>query len=58
MFQSSPLLKTKSMVSYGLHEVEHLKKMESELMNHYSYNFSQLHKNLVREKYYQVKTIL
>ena len=43
-------------VSYGGHEQKVL-DMEKDLMNHYGYNFSQLHKTLVREKYYQLRAL-
>ncbi len=43
-------------VSYGGHEQKVL-DMEKDLMNHYGYNFSQLHKVLVREKYYQLNLL-
>ena len=32
--------------------------MEGSLMDHYGYNHSQLHKNLVKEKYYALKAAL
>ena len=43
-------------VSYGGHEHRVL-DMEQRLMNHYGYNYSQLHKVLVREKYYQLNLL-
>ncbi len=43
-------------VSYGGHE-HRVIDMENYLMDHYGYNFSQLHKTLVRERYYQVRTL-
>ena len=43
-------------VSYGGHE-QRVIDMEKELMNHFGYNFSQLHKTLVREKYYQLRAL-
>ena len=42
---------------YGSYETN-IQKMEEDLMKHFSYNYSQLHKSLVREKYYQLKTVL
>lgn len=48
----------KKMVSYQEQEIERLSLMESSLMDHYGYNYSQLHKNLVREKYYALKAAL
>ena len=48
----------KKMVSYQEQEIERLSLMEGSLMDHYGYNYSQLHKNLVREKYYALKTTL
>jgi|TARA_Y100000114_G_C11713638_1_gene304784 hypothetical protein len=46
----------KKPVSYGGHEHRVL-DMEQRLMNHYGYNYSQLHKVLVREKYYQLNLL-
>ena len=40
-------------VSYGGHE-HNVLTYEERLMKKYSYNYSQLHKQLVREKYQQV----
>lgn len=57
MFQSTISKQKKKCVSYGSYETN-VQKMEEELMNHFSYNYSQLHKSLVREKYYQLKTVL
>ena len=48
----------KKSISYGGWECEKLNKMEEELMEHNGKNFSQLHKDLVREKYYAVKSAL
>ena len=47
---------TRRPVSYGSYE-QRVKDMEEELMNHYGYNFSQLHKVLVREKYYKLRSL-
>ncbi len=41
-------------ISYQQQEVNKILKMEDELMKHYGYNRSQLHKTLVRERYSQV----
>ncbi len=41
-------------ISYQQQEVDKVLKMESELMKHYGYNRSQLHKTLIRERYCQV----
>ena len=45
------LKQVKSTVSYGKNECLKLKKMEQTLMEHYGYDFSQLHKVLIRERY-------
>ena len=47
---------TRRPVSYGSYE-QRVKDMEEEIMNNYGYNFSQLHKVLVREKYYQLRSL-
>jgi hypothetical protein len=44
----------KRTVSYGSNEAIKLNKMEMMLMEHYGYDFSQLHKVLIRERYNQV----
>lgn len=44
----------KKTVSYGSYEAIKLNKMESMLMEHYGYDYSQLHKVLIRERYNQV----
>ena len=46
----------KKPVAYGGHEHRVL-DMEQRRMNHYGYNYSQLHKVLVREKYYQLNLL-
>jgi len=51
-------LQIKKSISYGGWESEKLNKMEKELMEHYGKNYSQLLKDLVREKYYAVKAAL
>ena len=48
----------KKSISYGGWESEKLNKMEKELMEHYGKNYSQLLKDLVREKYYALKAAL
>ena len=48
----------KRSVSYGGYEKQKLFDMESALMEHYGYNFSQLHKILVRKNYYELKSVL
>jgi hypothetical protein len=45
----------KSTVSYGKKECLKLKRMEQMLMEHYGYDYSQLHKVLVRERYNQIR---
>ena len=40
-----------------LFEAEKVSDMEDYLMSFYGYDFSQLHKTLIREKYYQVRTL-
>ena len=41
-------------ISYQQQEVDKVLKMESELMKHYGYNRSQMHKTLIRERHSQV----
>ena len=48
----------KKSISYGGWESEKLNKMEKELMEHYGKNYSQLLKDLAREKYYALKAAL
>ena len=55
-FLQTPPKQIKRSISYGAHESRVL-EMEEYLMNHLGYNKSQLHKTLVREKYYQVRTL-
>tara|TARA_Y100001937_G_scaffold78185_1_gene106045 strand:- start:235 stop:408 length:174 start_codon:yes stop_codon:yes gene_type:complete len=55
-FTSTNKKQVRKPVSYGGHE-HRVMDMEAELMNHYGYNFSQLHKTLVREKYYQLRSL-
>ena len=43
--------KRKKMVSYSVREAKSLNKKEQELMDHYRWNYSQLHKNLVLDRY-------
>lgn len=38
-------------VSYGSNEAQKLNNMETVLMEHYGYDYSQLHKVLIRERY-------
>ena len=47
----------KKSVSCGSFEKERVFKMEEALMKHYGYNFSQLHKTLVRDAYQHLKLI-
>ena len=47
----------KKSISYSGHEAEKVSDMEEYLMSFYGYDFSQLHKVLIREKYYQVRTL-
>jgi len=51
-------LQKKKCVSYGGFEKERFDEMERVLMEHYCYNYSQLHKVLIREKYYALKTAI
>ena len=48
----------KRSVSYGGYEKQKLFDMESALMDHYGYNYSQLVKTLIRENYYELKAVL
>ena len=41
----------KSHISYGKREAPKLLKMEDALMEHFGFNRSQLHKNLIRDAY-------
>ena len=45
-------------VSYGGYETESLSEMEQFIMDHHSYNYSQMHKILVRKEYYFLKSLL
>ena len=45
----------KKSISYSGHEAQKVSDMEDYLMSFYGYDFSQLHKVLIREKYYQVR---
>lgn len=47
----------KKSISYGEFEKERLFMMEKELMQHHSYNFSQLHKSLIRDAYRQMRML-
>ena len=59
MFYSKPRPKQeKRSVSYGGYEKQKLFDMESALMDHYGYNYSQLVKTLIRENYYELKAVL
>ena len=55
-FLQTPPKQIKRSISYGAHETRVL-EMEDFLMQHYGFNKSQLHKTLVRERYYQVRTL-
>ena len=48
----------KRSVSYGGYEKQKLFDMESALMDHYGYNYSQLVKTLIRKNYYELKAVL
>ena len=48
----------KRSVSYGGYEKQKLFDMESALMDHYGYNYSQLVKILIRKNYYELKAVL
>ena len=48
----------KRSVSYGGYEKQKLFDMESALMDHYGYNYSQLVKTLIRENYYELIAVL
>ena len=45
-------------VSYGAHEKGKLFGMERFLMDHYGYDYSRLHKSLIREKYERIQDAL
>ncbi len=50
--------KTKTFtISYQKQEAEKVTKMENELMEHFGYNRSQLHKTLVRDAYRQFRML-
>ena len=58
MFYSEPKPKQeKRSVSYGGYEKQKLFDMESALMEHYGYNYSQLIKTLIRKNYYELKAV-
>ena len=46
----------KRTISYGRHE-ERVLNMEDYLMDHYGYDRSQLHKNLVRDAYSKISLL-
>ena len=50
--------KKKRSISYGGYEKQELFDMESALMEHYEYNYSQLIKTLTRKNYYEIKAVL
>jgi len=50
-FPTSLNKQVKKNVSYGQSEVERLTKKEQYLMNRFRWNYSQLHKNLVEDRY-------
>ena len=56
MFATRPI-QYKRCVSYGGWEKDKLQKMEDELMEELGKNYSQLHKDLIREKHYALKTL-
>ena len=59
MFYSEPRPKQeKRSVSYGEYEKQKLFDMESALMEHYGYNYSQLIKTLIRKNCYELKAVL
>ena len=47
----------KSHISYGKREAKKILRMEDELMEHFGYNRSQLHKNLVRDAYSKISLL-
>ena len=47
----------KSHISYGRKEAKKILRMEDELMDHFGYNRSQLHKNLVRDAYSKISLL-
>lgn len=50
--------KTKTFtISYQKQEAEKVMRMENELMEHFGYNRSQLHKTLVRDAYRQLRML-
>ena len=44
-------------ISYSAFEAPKIYMMERELMDHYGYDRSQLHKTLIRERYQQFKMV-
>ena len=41
---------SRKLVSYSTREKESLQSLEKDLMNHYGWNYSQLHKHLGKER--------
>ena len=59
MFYSGPRPEQeKRSVNYGGYEKQELFDMESALMEHYGYNYSELIKTLIRKNYYEIKAVL
>ena len=51
----NPMPQLKRMVSYSAREADMIRKKEEALMDHYRWNYSQLHKNLVLDRYDLIK---
>ena len=48
----------KRSISHGGYEKKKLFDMESALIDHYGYNYSQPVKSLIRKNYYEIKAVL
>ena len=55
LFPTTTNKQLKKNVSYGSEEVDRLIKMEKILMKKYRWNYSQLHKNLVEDRYQMIE---
>ncbi len=47
----------KSNISYGRREAKKIIRIDDELIDHFGYNRSQLHKNLVRDAYSKISLL-
>ena len=47
----------KSYIYYGRKEAKKILRMEDELMDHFGYNRSQLHKNMVSDAYSKISLL-